>query len=190
LKDAALYDILKKKLIRRAEKAPGEDSALEGNYRHISFRVTLLACAIGVMCPLDVESAFASAPQSCPSSATELQREAPGSRSIEKDPFCASMFGSSEGRAGLTPEMIEKALDSIKEPVFTPERSSDDRALFGMVNCQCECNCACNACGDCSVSCGMCSCPCAACNACDTCDCCGGAFLQRRRGALHSRRSL
>jgi len=172
---------------------------VEGQYRHLSFRITLLACAIGVMCPLDMEGAFAAVPHSrtfaaVPDSrallATDVEREPPRSPNLIHDPFCAAVFAPPEGRASLTPEMIEEALSSIREPVFTSEKGDGEKSLIGMVNCQCECNCACNACGDCAVSCGMCDCPCAACNACDTCDCCGGAWLARKKGWLSSRRSL
>lgn len=161
---------------------------MEGHYRHLSFRIALLACAIGVMCPLDVEGASAVVPDSR-TLAIDVECKPPCANMIH-DPFCKSVFSPPEGRPGLTPEMIEKALGSIRDPVFTSDRSSGEKTLIGVVNCQCECNCACNACGDCAVSCGMCDCPCAACNACDTCDCCGGAYLVRKKGWQNSRRSF
>gem|GEM_PF-2239879 len=171
---------------------------MEGQYRHLSLRIALFACAVGVMCPLDVESAFAAVPHSSTCRAIEVERELPHSENLIHDPFCASMFAPLKDRANLTPEMIEEALSSVKEPVFGSEKGDGEKSLLGMVNCQCACDCQCNACGDCAVSCGMCDCPCASCSscggtctvACDTCDCCGGAFLARKKGWLASRRSL
>ena len=129
-----MIGLIRELLIQTETTTPKEDSPVEGHYRHLSFRITLLACAIGVMCPLDMEGAFAAVPHSrtfaaVPDSrvslATDAEREPPRSPNLIHDPFCAAVFTPPEGRASLTTEMIEEALSSIREPFSRLKRAAE-----------------------------------------------------------------